>query len=241
MITKAGVPSSKVIVGVTSYGRSFQMVDPSCTGPQCLFTGGPDGGSGAAKGRCTDTAGYISNAEIKEIAGGPGAKTWYDKESDSNMMTFNGDTWVAYMNEAVRSSRTNLYKGYNLGGTTNWAVDLDKFYDPPRLLEGSDVTLSWASIKQNVKSTGDASSCDQESRTGTWVTKECTQDEIVSPTSYLSSERWARLDADHAWNDAKVRWLFCDKPSKNATFSTSMAQFFHTTEGAVSCQFTSRL
>lgn len=48
MITKAGVPSNKVIVGVTSYGRSFQMVDPSCTGPDCLFTGGAGAtGSGA--------------------------------------------------------------------------------------------------------------------------------------------------------------------------------------------------
>ncbi|POR31800.1 Chitinase [Tolypocladium paradoxum] len=92
LITKAGVPSSKVIVGVTSYGRSFQMVDPSCTGPNCFFTGGPEvGDSGAMKGRCTATAGYISNAEIKEIAAGPGAKTWFDKDSDSNIMTYNGD------------------------------------------------------------------------------------------------------------------------------------------------------
>jgi hypothetical protein len=239
MITKAGVPSSKVIVGVTSYGRSFQMVDPSCTGPECLFTGGP-GSSGATKGRCTDTAGYISNAEIKEIAGGSGAKTWYDSKSDSNMMTFNGDTWVAYMNEAVRSSRTERYKNYGMGGTTNWAVDLDKFYDSPRLAQDSDVTLSWSSIKQNIKFTGDPSACNKESRTGTWVTKECTQDEIVSPTSYLSSERWAALDADHAWNDAKARWLFCDKPSGNTSFSKSISQFFHTTEGSVSRRFTSR-
>ncbi|KAK2816781.1 hypothetical protein FQN49_007988 [Arthroderma sp. PD_2] len=82
MITKSGVPSNKLIVGVTSYGRSFKMVDPKCTGPTCLFTGGPEeGSSGAKKGRCTGTAGYISNAEIKEILdgsnalAGPGAKT----------------------------------------------------------------------------------------------------------------------------------------------------------------------
>lgn len=39
MITKAGVASNKVVVGVTSYGRSFKMAEPGCMGPQCLFTG----------------------------------------------------------------------------------------------------------------------------------------------------------------------------------------------------------
>jgi hypothetical protein len=36
MITKAGVPSNQIAVGVASYARSFQMVDPSCTGKHGL-------------------------------------------------------------------------------------------------------------------------------------------------------------------------------------------------------------
>jgi GH18 family chitinase len=66
VITKAGVPASKVLVGVTSYGRSFRMTSPSCTGPMCTYTGTRNV-SNAYKGRCTDTAGYLSNAEINEI------------------------------------------------------------------------------------------------------------------------------------------------------------------------------
>lgn len=50
MTTKAGVPSNKVAVGVTSYGRSFQMTTPDCTGPMCTYTGGE---SGAYPGPCT--------------------------------------------------------------------------------------------------------------------------------------------------------------------------------------------
>lgn len=50
MITKAGVPSNKIVVGFASYARSFQMVDPSCTGPNCPFTGSE---SGATPGSCT--------------------------------------------------------------------------------------------------------------------------------------------------------------------------------------------
>jgi GH18 family chitinase len=64
MITKAGVSSTKVIVGVSSYGRSFEMVDAGCTGPMCKYTG-PD--SGATPGKCTNTAGYLANAEIDQI------------------------------------------------------------------------------------------------------------------------------------------------------------------------------
>ena len=64
MITKAGVPTNKVVVGVTSYGRAYQMTTPGCTGPSCTYTGTS---SGAAAGRCTGTQGYIADAEIQEI------------------------------------------------------------------------------------------------------------------------------------------------------------------------------
>lgn len=37
MITKAGMPSRKVIVGVTSYGRSFRMAQAGCTGHVHLY------------------------------------------------------------------------------------------------------------------------------------------------------------------------------------------------------------
>ncbi len=52
MITKAGVSTDKIFVGMAKYGRSFQMTDPSCHGVQCTFTG-PD--SGAEPGLCTNT------------------------------------------------------------------------------------------------------------------------------------------------------------------------------------------
>jgi GH18 family chitinase len=52
MITKAGIPSVKIVPGLALYGRSFEMTDPSCKGPECTFTGKE---SGATKGVCTDT------------------------------------------------------------------------------------------------------------------------------------------------------------------------------------------
>ncbi|KAL7928246.1 chitinase [Trichoderma chlorosporum] len=117
LITKARVPSSKVIVGLASYGRSFKMTNAKCTGPTCTFTG-PD--SGATPGKCTAVARYISIAEINDLVATGNATTHYDEISDSNIAVY-GQNWVGYINSSV------------LGGTTNWAVDLKEFllsYDP---------------------------------------------------------------------------------------------------------------
>jgi chitinase len=56
MVTKAGVKSDKVIVGIASYGRSFYMEYSGCAGPDCKFTG-TSTESDAAPGRCTKTSG----------------------------------------------------------------------------------------------------------------------------------------------------------------------------------------
>ena len=74
MITKAGVQSDKITVGITSYGRQFRMTDPGCSRPHCTYED-PDGDNKGTKGRCTNEPAYISNAEIAEIiATNPSAK-----------------------------------------------------------------------------------------------------------------------------------------------------------------------
>lgn len=95
MITKAGVPAHKVLMGVASYGRSFKMSQAGCSGPQCFFLG-DNANSQAKKGRCTDTAGYLANAEIFEQIdegytdiGVAERATWlvYDGELPTNYLT----------------------------------------------------------------------------------------------------------------------------------------------------------
>jgi chitinase len=128
MITKAGVPAAKVMVGVASYGRSFQMAVPGCDGPDCYFTGPL---SGATPGPCTQTAGYIANAEIYNIiANDSTAVGYYDNESDSNILEYGDLNWVAYMNDTIMASRRALYQGLNFGGTVDWALDLAAFLPP---------------------------------------------------------------------------------------------------------------
>lgn len=52
MITKAGVEAKQVVVGLPLYGRSFEMAQAGCKGPECHFTGPA---SGAEEGECTQT------------------------------------------------------------------------------------------------------------------------------------------------------------------------------------------
>ncbi|KAL1603425.1 hypothetical protein SLS60_005012 [Paraconiothyrium brasiliense] len=137
MITKAGAVSNKVVVGVASYGRSFKMESAGCDDENCKFTGSPRV-SNAYKGRCTDTGGYISNAEIEEIIDtGNFNKNW--TKEGSNMLVFNDTEWVAYMTEEMKAKRSEFYDSYNFAGTTDWAVDLQEFWDSSGLDDMEDV------------------------------------------------------------------------------------------------------
>ncbi|KAM5350668.1 hypothetical protein ACJ41O_007173 [Fusarium nematophilum] len=141
MITKAGVDPAKVIVGISSYGRSFRMANSQCTGPACKFTGSFSV-SNAEAGVCTNSPGYLANAEIRQIIydaknkkAGVTAKSWYDASSDSDIVTFGtkgkGMTdWVAYMSESTKAKRTAWIKGLNFGGVIEWAVDLEVWFSP---------------------------------------------------------------------------------------------------------------
>ncbi|KAM3064854.1 hypothetical protein ACMFMF_011694 [Clarireedia jacksonii] len=123
MITKAGVPTNKLVAGISSYGRSFKMTEAGCSGPDCTFTG-PD--SGATPGICTLTAGYISDAEVNAIAVANNISSTYDG-SFSNILVYNDTQWVAYMDPYVKSVRHTAYVGLNLGGTSEWAIDLESY------------------------------------------------------------------------------------------------------------------
>ncbi|ENH66898.1 Killer toxin subunits alpha/beta [Fusarium oxysporum f. sp. cubense race 1] len=136
MVTKAGVEARKLVVGVSSYGRSFKMSSARCKGPTCTFTG-PE--SGAAKGKCTNTAGYISNAELNALihSHSGDVEKWHDAKTDSDYMIFDDTNWVAYMSEETKQGRTAKYKSLNFGGTSDWEIDLQEEWADTHNVDGN--------------------------------------------------------------------------------------------------------
>ncbi|KAF4508203.1 hypothetical protein G6O67_004613 [Ophiocordyceps sinensis] len=133
-VTKAGVPNDKIFVGESSYGRSFRMAKDDCWRPDCEFTGSRTQ-SDANPGRCTKTAGYISNAEISEmLKRGAGARSFYDGKSDTDVVLFQGD-YIGYMSPTIKDARRAEWSKLNFAGTIDWALDLQEFtaddYDAP--------------------------------------------------------------------------------------------------------------
>ncbi|KAJ2254356.1 hypothetical protein GGI13_002204 [Coemansia sp. RSA 455] len=120
MITHAGVPSNKILLGLGAYGRSFKQVDPNCFGPDCKFTG-PD--SGATPGPCTGTPGYVSLAEIQRIRSTSRVRNEYN-DADSTIMLYDKDQWIAFNTPEQLDKRQQLAISMNLGGTVMWALDL---------------------------------------------------------------------------------------------------------------------
>ncbi|KAI7971863.1 hypothetical protein EIK77_007462 [Talaromyces pinophilus] len=122
MITKAGVPSNMIVVGVTSYGRSFQMTTPGCYTEMCTYTG-PS--SGAIPGACTNTAGYLGNGEINDIiAQNSSGMIQYEDDSFSDILVYDEDQWVSYMTDDNKATRAQLYQQLFFAGTVDWALDL---------------------------------------------------------------------------------------------------------------------
>lgn len=125
MVTKAGVKSNKIMIGITSYGRSFKMADQGCTGPMCRYLGERNQ-SPAMKGECTETRGYISDAETLKIKedGKFSVQEYYDEDSDSDVLIYNKVEWVGWMSPITKSRRVNSYRKLNFAGASDWAVDL---------------------------------------------------------------------------------------------------------------------
>lgn len=89
MVTKAGVPAHKILMGVSTYGRSFKMAQAGCDGPMCTFLGDRLN-SQAKPGRCTGTGGYLANAEIFEQISKGVTRQWTDTATRANYLVYEG-------------------------------------------------------------------------------------------------------------------------------------------------------
>ncbi|KAL9118258.1 MAG: hypothetical protein Q9187_005199 [Circinaria calcarea] len=113
------VPADKIVMGLGFYGRSFQLVDPSCSTPGCGFKGG------AAPGDCTDSSGTLSYKEIVDIIRKYKLTPFYDKTNAVKYITWKSDQWVSFDDKETIQQKITFANDQGLGGLLIWALDLD--------------------------------------------------------------------------------------------------------------------
>ncbi|KAK3934190.1 hypothetical protein QBC46DRAFT_300262 [Diplogelasinospora grovesii] len=214
LITKAGVPSNQVVVGVTSYGRSFGMAQAGCYTENCFFTGTATQ-SNAAKGPCTGTAGYISDAEINDIINsGRVNQNYIDGKSNTNILVYDDIQWVGWMSPSVKATRKSLYQSLSMGGTSDWASDLETYHDVP------SVSASWSNFIVDIKAGLDPAY--DGDRTGNWTSVQCDDPAVAGIRHYTPSQRWSMMDGSNAWSDVVNVWKQLDY-GRGWTFSESVS------------------
>lgn len=119
LLWRNDITAGKVNLGLGFYGRSFQLADPSCYQPGCLFKGG------AAPGACTDSSGTLSYSEIMDIINKYDLTPHYEKESAVKWIRWQGDQWVSFDDFDTFQQKIEFSNALGLGGLLIWAVDLD--------------------------------------------------------------------------------------------------------------------
>ncbi|ENH99491.1 glycoside hydrolase family 18 protein [Bipolaris maydis ATCC 48331] len=113
------VPANKLNMGLGFYGRAFQLADPSCNKPGCLFKGG------ATKGACSGESGILSYREIQEIIKNKKIKPIHDKQAGVKYITWNTDQWVSFDDKETFKQKKDMAAKLGLGGYLIWAIDQD--------------------------------------------------------------------------------------------------------------------
>ena len=113
------VDPSKVNLGLGFYGRTFQLADPACWQPGCLFKGG------ASAGACTKNSGTLSFKEITDVIDTYNLSPYYDKTDAVKYITWNQDQWASYDDQETFQQKIKFANEQGLGGLLIWAIDLD--------------------------------------------------------------------------------------------------------------------
>ncbi|XP_030634183.1 acidic mammalian chitinase-like [Chanos chanos] len=112
-----GAPAEKLLLGFSTYGRTFRLTTP-VTG---LYA--PSKGPAPA-GPYTRDAGYWSYYEICCFTS---SATMAWSEEQMVPYAFKGQSWVGYDNKSSYGVKASWLRSRNLGGASVWTLDLDDF------------------------------------------------------------------------------------------------------------------
>jgi chitinase len=113
------VSPSKIVLGTGFYGRSFRLENPQCWEPGCDFSGPGE------KGECTNTEGFLSYKEVKDILAATKAKPKLDKVAGIQYMTYGQNSWISYDDPKTIEMKIDFANKRGLKGLMTWAIDID--------------------------------------------------------------------------------------------------------------------
>ncbi|RYO77504.1 hypothetical protein DL766_004935 [Monosporascus sp. MC13-8B] len=126
MITKAGVPGNKTVVGVTGYGRSAGYIADAKINEIMR------GGSGAKR-----------QSRV--------ATHFLDPGNNSDILVYDNNQWVKYITENTKRICLTLYANLGMAGITDWASNLQEFHNPPKPAKDWAFFIALAASKNNPK------------------------------------------------------------------------------------------
>ena len=179
------IEPDKVNLGVGFYGRSFQLSNPSCSQPGCLFKGG------ASPGVCTGESGTLSYSEIMSIMKQDSLSPQYDEENAVKYITWNSDQWVSYDDRETFQQKIEFANDLGLGGLHIWALDLDT----PQLdaLQGLIYPKKLGGLSQSAETEGNW----EDAPAGDCRTTECAN-KSCRPGELKITEQWCNDQSNNA-------------------------------------------
>lgn len=114
-----GCPREKLIIGLATYGRHFQLSNTRSTG-----FGAPVRGPGT-QGTKTRENGFLAYYEVCEMLANGGQRKWNNEHKVPYLVS--GDQWVGYDDEESFRIKLNYIKDNGYGGAMVWNIDLDDF------------------------------------------------------------------------------------------------------------------
>lgn len=114
----AGVPPSKIVGGMSLYGRGWTLKSTDK-----MEYGVPTTGTSKA-GVCTQEAGILNQLEIQSLVG---ANYRVDKPTQT-VIGWSGNQFITYDNEETLAAKVDYYCKHKVGGVMTWAMSMDLDY-----------------------------------------------------------------------------------------------------------------
>jgi chitinase len=113
-----GVPSTKLVLGLAAYGRTYKLADESCTLAGCPF-------SSAGEGGCAGEKGFMPYFTIDEYVQGKNLKSLtFNAETGSMELVLKDNVWISYDTPQTLQLKYDFANQSCFRGIMWWAVDM---------------------------------------------------------------------------------------------------------------------